>query len=425
MTLIAIFSWYRRSSRGWHLGVALLVLISAVALSCDPVSAPPTQESAAGRPTAAAVADIPDQTDPVDAAPIATAESTSKSPSLETVDQPTAAAVADIPDPADTEDAAPPGTVAAGRSGSTARTLLAEIAVEPEHPGSDYDREDWPHWKDQDGDGCHARCEVLESERLPDGTWYSVFDGLVTSNPSEFDVDHLVPLAEAHESGGHRWDRATRQNYANDLSYQHSLIAVSASSNRSKGKKDPAAWLPPNADWHCFYAEAWVAVKSRWGLAADGAEHAALARILGGCPDRVISREYPIAFPVSSRTSLATVAPEAGATVGTGPGAAVQAGATPAGQLEIRYCDASAERVLLSGPPGFGLAGWRISDQGSNFVHTFAAGTSLDSDGNFLIASGDAAGDLKPWGSRSVWNNSGDVATLAGPGGEAISQTCS
>ncbi len=425
MPLIAIISWYRRLSRGWQLGVALLILLSAVALSCDPVTTPPTPGSVAGRPTAAAITDIRGQTDPVDTAPTATAKSTSNGPSRETVDRATTAAVTDIADQADLEDAAPPGTAVANRSGSTARALLAEIAIEPEHPGSDYDRDDWPHWKDQDGDGCHARCEVVESERLPDGTWYSIFDGLVTSNPSGFDVDHLVPLAEAHESGGHRWDRATRQNYANDLSYQHSLIAVSASSNRSKGKKDPAEWLPPNADSHCFYAEAWVVVKLRWRLAADGAEHAALARILGGCPEQEISQENPIPIPISTRAPLATSAPEAGPTASTGPDAAAQAEATPSGQLEIRFCDASAERVQLGGPPGFSLAGWQISDQGSNFAHTFAAGTSLDADGNFLIASGDAIGDLKPWGRRAVWNNSGDVATLAGPGGEAISRICS
>ena len=168
-----------------------------------------------------------------------------------------------------------------------------------------YDRSDWPHWSDLDRDGCDTRCEVLSTERRSDGSWYSVFDGLVSTAAREFDIDHLVPLAEAHESGGWNWDRATRQRFANDEGYEHSLIAVSASSNRSKGKRDPAEWLPPDAGSHCFYADAWVRVKHRWSLSLDSAEAGALRQILDGCPDSGQSPPVPTA-PATTATPSPT-----------------------------------------------------------------------------------------------------------------------
>ena len=85
-----------------------------------------------------------------------------------------------------------------------------------------------------------------------------------------------MPLKEAHESGGSTWSDAKKQDYANSLATSEHLIAVKASANRSKGAKDPAEWLPPNAAYRHKYAKIWVAIKRRWGLSADPAESAAL-----------------------------------------------------------------------------------------------------------------------------------------------------
>ena len=289
---------------------------------------------------------------------------------------------------------------------ATARDLLTEIVIEAERTDG-YQRSDWRHWSDLDGDGCNTRCEVLADEQRPGGDWYSVFDGQVTDNPSTFDIDHLVPLAEAHESGGWAWDEETRELYANDQAYAHSLIAVSASSNRSKGKRDPAEWLPPAEGAHCFYAEAWVVVKWRWRLNVDQTEHGALARVLADCPATSLSEISPPQASLGASTG--TMDPE-----GT------------SAQIQIEYCDASAELVQISGPAGFDLGGWQISDQGPQFSHTFSSGTNLREDGKLLIASGRATGDLRPWGGRFVWNNDGDVATLTDPTGQvAATLNCS
>ena len=182
--------------------------------------------------------------------------------------------------------------------------LLDALTVAAEHT-SGYDRDLFKHWTDEDGDGCDTRREVLLAEAviaptqgsrcsLSDGEWISRYDGLTElGSGRSFDVDHLVPLAEAWESGAHGWSSDRREQYANDLGYEHSLIAVSARSNRSKGAQDPATWLPPEGGQHCWYAAAWVHVKTRWSLTVDTTEANTLESTLSGCSDSDIDVGLP------------------------------------------------------------------------------------------------------------------------------------
>lgn len=160
-----------------------------------------------------------------------------------------------------------------------------------EPSGAKYSRDEFKHWADADGDGCDTRREVLRRQNLASGggrcgaergEWVSAYDGVVTDDPSSFDVDHLVPLAEAWRSGADEWPEARREAFANDL-HPFSLIAVSAGSNRAKSDQDPSEWMPPEADFHCQYVARWVAVKFRWRLAVDRAERQAIADYLAGC----------------------------------------------------------------------------------------------------------------------------------------------
>jgi hypothetical protein len=66
-------------------------------------------------------------------------------------------------------------------------------------------------------------------------------------------IDHVVPLAEAWRSGAAAWNADQRERFANDL-VDPQLIAVSASSNRSKGDQDPAEWKPPRRVTWCLYS---------------------------------------------------------------------------------------------------------------------------------------------------------------------------
>jgi hypothetical protein len=121
------------------------------------------------------------------------------------------------------------------------------------------------------------------------GTWRSVYDGLTTTRASAFEIDHVVPLKEAWDSGAWAWTPARRQGYANDLGDARSLRAVSAASNGAKSDRDPGLWLPPLASFRCTYATDWVAIKVRWRLSVEPAERAALKRILAACPARSVS----------------------------------------------------------------------------------------------------------------------------------------
>ncbi|MFK8909823.1 HNH endonuclease family protein, partial [Streptomyces sp. YS-3] len=145
-----------------------------------------------------------------------------------------------------------------------------------------YQRSMFRHWVDADRDGCNTRQEVLKAEALQapvqgpkcaltGGSWYSPYDGLYFDDARKLDIDHLVPLAEAWDSGASAWSAAQRQAYANDLGDERALIAVSAASNRSKADQDPSTWLPPSADYRCQYVTDWIADKTRWGLDIDPA----------------------------------------------------------------------------------------------------------------------------------------------------------
>ena len=174
-----------------------------------------------------------------------------------------------------------------------ARTLLPELTSAAPHL-TGYSRDLFRLWVDADGDGCDTREEVLLAEartspailggcRLAGGRWWSAYDARTATSASSLDIDHFVPLSEAWRSGAWRWSAATRQAYANDLGYALSLIAVSASTNRSKGDQDPSTWLPPFSGYRCTYVATWIAIKWRWRLAVDGVERIALRAGLVGC----------------------------------------------------------------------------------------------------------------------------------------------
>ncbi len=159
-----------------------------------------------------------------------------------------------------------------------------------------YDRDLFVHWISQ-GDGCDTRDRVLiaEARRAPavssdctltGGRWRSYYDGVTTTDPSGFDIDHLVPLAEAWDSGARGWSDRRRQRFANDLGDRRSLVAVTASSNRSKSDQDAREWLPPRQ--RCRYLREWLAVKLRWGLRVDRAERRFLLREVQTCADRTL-----------------------------------------------------------------------------------------------------------------------------------------
>ena len=166
------------------------------------------------------------------------------------------------------------------------------LRIEAEHAGG-YKRTLFADWYDADGDGCNTRQEVLIAESIISakigakckvtGKWFSVYDGVTTTDPSSFDIDHMVPLKEAWDSGAWNWNKDQRKKFANDLDESFFLIAVTARSNRSKGERDPAEWMPTSASYRCEYARIWVQIKRAWDLSVDPAENTFLTRTLARC----------------------------------------------------------------------------------------------------------------------------------------------
>jgi hypothetical protein len=158
-------------------------------------------------------------------------------------------------------------------------------------------------WIDTDHNGCNQRDDVLLRDAVPGttkvaqqdacdhdvlaGTWHDPYTGRTLTftdlkdlrQAEAIQIDHVVPLAEAWVSGAAGWSTDRRELFANDL---HELLAVDGPTNMSKGDGDPASWRPRQG-YQCTYARRWIAVKTRWHLAVDPSEVAALRDMLGYC----------------------------------------------------------------------------------------------------------------------------------------------
>ncbi|GAA1158008.1 HNH endonuclease family protein [Nocardioides aquiterrae] len=184
-----------------------------------------------------------------------------------------------------------PGTASAEQL--RLRAAVRALPVADETPDG-YDRDLFEHWVDADHDCQDTREEVLVAEsRVPvdgctitTGEWFSWYDRETWTRASDVDIDHLVPLKEAWDSGAAGWDDDTRERYANDLGDPRTLVAVTDNVNQSKGDRDVAEWLPDFGG--CRYVRQWVAVKLRWSLTVDPAEKSVLRDRARHCRNRVI-----------------------------------------------------------------------------------------------------------------------------------------
>ena len=71
----------------------------------------------------------------------------------------------------------------------------------------------------------------------------------------------MVPLKNAHDSGGWAWSATRKRDYANDFANPQHLIAVDDGTNQSKGARGPEAWKPPLQSYWCRYALDWIGIK--------------------------------------------------------------------------------------------------------------------------------------------------------------------
>ncbi|MFF7492835.1 HNH endonuclease family protein [Streptomyces rubiginosohelvolus] len=213
---------------------------------------------------------------------------------------------ADDPKPSPTGTTAPSGAPggAPDKGGLALAEAIRKIPV-AEEKRTGYERDSFKHWVDEDDDGCPTRQEVLLAEAvtapeqgdrctLSGGSWTSYYDDVEVTDAKKLDIDHMVPLAEAFDSGAYDWTPERREAYANDLGAERSLVAVTAKTNRSKADKDPATWMPPAQSATCTYLVDWTATKLRWALSADETEQTALLELAEPCANSTV--EYEPAF---------------------------------------------------------------------------------------------------------------------------------
>jgi hypothetical protein len=183
---------------------------------------------------------------------------------------------------------------------TTAREMLGTIAVKGRAPKTGYDREGQfgPSWFDTDANGCDTRNDILQRDldNVVSDDGCTVLSGELrdpfSSERIDFQrgettsilvqVDHVVALSNAWQTGAAVWDDDTRLEFAND---PLNLIAVSGRLNAQKGAGDAATWLPPEREFWCEYVARQVAVKAHYDLWVTPAEFERMDTILADCGD--------------------------------------------------------------------------------------------------------------------------------------------
>ena len=200
-----------------------------------------------------------------------------------------------------------------------ARSVLSSIKVENEYQ-TGYKRKLFIHWADLDGNGCDTREEVLmrDSVSKPQvdsyrcyvvaGDWVSPYDGAKLGDRGDVDIDHVVALKEAWDSGAWAWSESQRKAYANDITDRRTLIAVTDRVNVSKSDKDPSNWMPPLRSYWCTYLGNWISVKARWGLSMDQSEFGRISNLLVSDCSSLTIASWSVA-PVASAAPVATTVP--------------------------------------------------------------------------------------------------------------------
>ena len=180
-----------------------------------------------------------------------------------------------------------------------ALTALNKLEVKGRAPKTGYTRSQFPHWSDPDRNGCDARNDILKRDltditykegtrdcKVIAGQLLDPFSGkVIIFSPTKvvIDIDHVVALSNAWQTGAAYFDKSVRMQIAND---PLNLLAVDSKLNRQKGDGDAATWLPPNKSFRCEYVARQVAVKAKYKLWVTEPEKVAITKILSNCVDQ-------------------------------------------------------------------------------------------------------------------------------------------
>lgn len=183
---------------------------------------------------------------------------------------------------------------------TTALAQLKTLKVKGRAPKTGYRRESFRWRDDVDRNGCDTRNDVLRRDLrsitfksgtkgcvVAKGTLTSPYTGKRISfnrSKNNIDIDHVVSLSDAWQTGARSWGPQKRRRFAND---PLNLLAVESSQNRKKSDGDAATWLPAKK-YRCDYVARQVAVKAKYGLWVKKSEKSAMVRVLNGCKGKKV-----------------------------------------------------------------------------------------------------------------------------------------
>jgi hypothetical protein len=127
-----------------------------------------------------------------------------------------------------------------------------------------------------DNDGCKVLMGVLYD--VYTGKTLQFQRGELTSQLVQ--IDHVVSLSNAWQTGAQRLSLERREEFAND---PLNLQAVDGQANQQKSDGDAATWIPSNKSFRCEYATRQIAVKKKYTLWVTESEGRALNIILASC----------------------------------------------------------------------------------------------------------------------------------------------
>ena len=164
-------------------------------------------------------------------------------------------------------------------------------------------------------------------------------------------IDHVVSLSDAWQTGAQTISAADREQFAND---PMNLLAVDGPANQAKGDGDAATWLPNNKEFRCTYVSKQIDVKAKYHLWVTRAEHDRIEDILGDCGRAPARQDAPASQPTEEAPEPAAPAPAAPAPARPAP--AQEAPGAPA----VSYPNCTAARAagaapLYAGSPGYSL----------------------------------------------------------------------
>ena len=183
---------------------------------------------------------------------------------------------------------------------SSAETILDSLAVKGRAAKTGYTRDQFgQRWADVNRNGCDTRNDILQRDLknitykpgthncvVLTGTLIDPYSGIeinfVRGNVTsmEVQIDHVVALSNAWQTGAFKLTLEKRTAFAND---PDNLLAVKGSLNSQKGDGDAATWLPPLKSYRCAYVTKQIVVKARYGLWVTAPEKAAMKNILAKC----------------------------------------------------------------------------------------------------------------------------------------------